>query len=128
MLPPATIWQAVALLAPDAWTRPHEKKFELYFLLSKCEYPVGNFVTTDALFDTVLGGAFSDLDGAKDLQVKLYQLAGKYDEGLAVPLRALGDFGVAFFRLRSGAASRAAERVRRPVELALSATGGHRGK
>jgi PAS domain S-box-containing protein len=90
--------QATALLAPDAWTRRYEETFELYLLLSECEYLVGNFEAADALFDMILGRASSDLDRAKvhSLRIKLYQVAGKYDQGLAVALNALRSFGVTF--------------------------------
>ena len=90
--------QAAALLSPDAWTSCYERTFELYLLLSECEYLAGNFKAADALFDMILGLAPSGLDRAKvhSLRIKLYQVAGKYDEGLAVALNALRSFGVTF--------------------------------
>ncbi len=90
--------QAAALLSPDAWTRCYAETFELYLLLSECEYLTGNFAAADTFFDMLLGRASSDLDGAKvhGLRIKLYQVAGKYDEGLAVALKALRYFGVTF--------------------------------
>ncbi|HUB11241.1 MAG TPA: serine/threonine-protein kinase PknK, partial [Acetobacteraceae bacterium] len=83
--------QAVALLAHDTWQRGYEETFELYLLLSECEYLVGNFAVADTLFDTILGRAQSDVDKAKvwSLRIKLYQVAGKYDAGLAVAREAL---------------------------------------
>ncbi|HUB15599.1 MAG TPA: ATP-binding protein, partial [Acetobacteraceae bacterium] len=52
----------------------------------------------DTLFDTILGRAQSDVDKAKvwSLRIKLYQVAGKYDAGLAVAREALSHFGVTF--------------------------------
>jgi PAS domain S-box-containing protein len=90
--------QATALFAPDAWSLRYEETFELYLLLSECEYLAGNFDAADALFDLILAGACSDLDSAKvhSLRIKLYQVAGKYDKGLAVALSALRTFGVGF--------------------------------
>jgi PAS domain S-box-containing protein len=90
--------QAAQLLPPDAWTRRYTETFELYLLLSECEYLVGNFGAADALFDLILRMAASDIDGAKvhSLRMKLYQVAGKYDEALAVALNALRHFGVNF--------------------------------
>lgn len=90
--------QAVALLAPEPWARRYEESFELFLLLSECEYLVGNFDAADMLFDTILSKSKSELDAAKvhSLRIKLYQVSGKYDEGLAVGLRALRAFGVTF--------------------------------
>ncbi|SIO48499.1 PAS domain S-box-containing protein [Bradyrhizobium erythrophlei] len=90
--------QATALLSSDAWIHRHAETFELYLLLSECEYLAGNFEAADALFEMILGRASSDLDRAKvhSLRIKLYQVAGKYDQGLAVALNALRSFGVTF--------------------------------
>jgi PAS domain S-box-containing protein len=90
--------QAVALLSADAWIRRYESTFELYLLLSECEYLAGNFDAADTLFSMILGRAFSALDAARvhSLRIKLYQVAGKYDEGLAVALGALASFQVTF--------------------------------
>jgi PAS domain S-box-containing protein len=90
--------RAASLLSSDAWMLRHEETFELYLLLSECEYLVGDFAAADTLFDMILGKAGSDLEGARvySLRIKLYQVAGKYDEGLAVALKALSHFGVTF--------------------------------
>jgi len=90
--------QATALLPADAWTRRYDQAFELYLLLSECEYLVGNFETADALFEMLLGRASSDLLRVKVhcLRIKLYEVSGKYDRGLEVALNALRAFGVAF--------------------------------
>jgi PAS domain S-box-containing protein len=90
--------QATALLSPDAWTRCYEQTFELYLLLSECEYLVGNFEAADVLFEMLLGRASSDVLRVKVhcLRIKLYEVAGKYDRGLAVALKALQGFGVVF--------------------------------
>ncbi len=90
--------QAAALAPPDAWTRLYEETFDLHLLLSECEYLVGNFAVADGLFGLILGKSRSDLDRAKvyGLRMKLYQVAGKYDDGVAVALDALRLFGVTF--------------------------------
>jgi PAS domain S-box-containing protein len=90
--------QATAVVSSDAWIHRYAETFELYLLLSECEYLAGNFEAADALFDMILGRASSDLDRAKvhSLRIKLYQVAGKYDQGLAVALNALRSFGVTF--------------------------------
>jgi PAS domain S-box-containing protein len=90
--------QAAALAAPDAWRRLYDETFELHLLFSECEYLVGNFAAADRLFDLILANARSHVDRAKvyGLRMKLYQVAGKYDDGVAVALEALRLFGVTF--------------------------------
>src|SRR5438128_9879342 len=90
--------QAAALAAPDAWTRLHGGTVELPPLLSECEYLVGNFTTADRPFHLTLANARSDVDRATvyGLRIKLYQVAGKYDDGAALALEALRPFRVIF--------------------------------
>src|SRR4051812_38737413 len=90
--------KAAALSTPDAWTRLNKETFELHLLLAECEYLVGNFAAADRLFDLILANARSDVDRAEvyGLRMKLYQVAGKYDDGVAVALDALRLFGVTF--------------------------------
>jgi PAS domain S-box-containing protein len=90
--------RAASLLSPNAWTLRHADTFELHILLSECEYLVGDFAAADTLFDMILGKARTDLEEARvySLRIKLYQVAGKYDEGLAVAVKALSHFGVTF--------------------------------
>ena len=90
--------QAAALLSQDAWGRRYEETFELHLALSECEYLVGNFVEADALSDAALERAGSNLDRAKiySLRIKLYQIAGQYDDGCTAALDGLREFGVTF--------------------------------
>jgi len=89
---------AEALLSPDAWGQRYQETFDLYLAFSECEYLVGNFAAADKLFDLILSRALSNLDRAKvyGLRMKLYQVAGKYDDGVTVALEALRLVGVAF--------------------------------
>jgi PAS domain S-box-containing protein len=89
---------AEALLRPDAWSQRYQETFDLYLAFSECEYLVGNFAAADKLFDLILTRAFSNLDRAKvyGLRMKLYQVAGKYDDGVTVALEALRLVGVTF--------------------------------
>ena len=50
------------------------------------------------MFDLILDKALSNVDRAKvyGLRMKLYQVAGKYDDGVTVALEALRLFGVMF--------------------------------
>ena len=90
--------KAAALLSSDAWTRSYERTFELHLAFSECEYLVGNFVEADALSDLSLDRARSNLDRARvySLRIKLYQVAGQYDDGCAAALNGLREFGVTF--------------------------------
>jgi PAS domain S-box-containing protein len=89
---------AEALLSPDAWGQRYQETFDLYLAFSECEYLVGNFAAADKLFDLILSRALSNLDRAKvyGLRMKLYQVAGKYDDGVTVALEALRLVGVTF--------------------------------
>jgi len=87
---------AEALLSPAAWDQRYQETFDLYLAFSECEYLVGNFALADRLFDLLLSRALSNLDRAKvyGLRMKLYAVAGKYDDGVTVALEALRLFGV----------------------------------
>jgi PAS domain S-box-containing protein len=87
---------AEALLSPDAWRGRYQETFDFYLAFSECEYLVGNFAAADNLFDLLLDRALSNLDRAKvyGLRMKLYQVAGKYDDGVTVALEALRLFDV----------------------------------
>jgi PAS domain S-box-containing protein len=87
---------AEGLLLPDAWKQQYQETFDFYFAFSECEYLVGNFAAADNLFDLLLEKALSNLDRAKvyGLRMKLYQVAGKYDDGMTVALEALRLFEV----------------------------------
>jgi predicted ATPase len=87
---------AEALLSSDAWRGRYQETFDFYLAFSECEYLVGNFAAADNLFDLLLDRALSNLDCAKvyGLRMKLYQVAGKYDDGVTVALEALRLFDV----------------------------------
>ena len=88
--------RAAGMLPSDAWTRRYADTFELYLALSECEYLIGNFVAADEMFGMMLDKARFDADRAKvySLRIKLYQVAGKYEDGLVVALDALRYFGL----------------------------------
>ena len=92
----AYLAQAESLLPPDAWDTRYDDTFALYLELSECEYLVGRFGRADDIFNLILEAARSDRDRARAyiLRVKLYQLSGRYDEGMSVSLEALRLFGV----------------------------------
>jgi predicted ATPase/signal transduction histidine kinase len=89
--------QATALLPADAWSTRYEETFALYMERVECEYLAGNFQRADALFDLILQNARSKLDRAKAyrLRMRLYQIAGRFGEAMAVMLEAMRLFGIA---------------------------------
>ena len=94
--------RAAGMLPSDAWTRRYADTFELYLALSECEYLIGNFVAADEMFGMMLDKARFDADRAKvySLRIKLYQVAGKYEDGLVVALDALRYFGLSLPGIR----------------------------
>ena len=92
----ALLLQATALLPADAWTTSYEDAFPLYLELAECEYLTGDFRRADELFDVMLEKARSDPERARvsSLKVRLYQVAGRYDDALAAALDALARFAV----------------------------------
>ncbi len=88
--------QAASLLLPSAWSARYEETFTLYLELSECEYLVGNFQRADELFDLILQNARYNLDRARAyrLRMRLYQVSGRYADGLTVAFEALRLFEV----------------------------------
>jgi PAS domain S-box-containing protein len=88
--------QGLALLDEDAWQADYADTLALYLDSSECEYLAGRFGQADALFNLILERAASDLDRAQvhRLRMRLYQVAGRYDDAVSVGLAALRLFGV----------------------------------
>ncbi|MDC3961352.1 sensor histidine kinase [Polyangium jinanense] len=88
--------QATALLAADAWRTQYEETFALYMERSECEYLVGNFQRADELFDLIFQNARSNPDRARvyRLRIRLYQVSGRYADGVTVAQEALRLFCV----------------------------------
>ncbi|WP_282423068.1 ATP-binding sensor histidine kinase [Polyangium sp. 15x6] len=87
---------ATALLPRDAWSALYDEALALYLERSECEYLVGNFESADELFNLILAHARSNLDRAAvyGLRMRLYQVSGRYHDGLTVALEALRLFEV----------------------------------
>jgi predicted ATPase len=85
------------LVPRDAWSARYEDTFALHLELSECEYLVGNFQRADELFRLVLQHARSNSDRARAYRarMRLYQIAGRHREAVAVMLEAVLHFGVA---------------------------------
>ncbi|AUX27669.1 serine/threonine protein kinase [Sorangium cellulosum] len=85
-----------ATLGEDGLSRDHALSWALTLEASECEYLCGRFAEAEALFRRLLDVARSNLERARvqGLRMKLYQVAGRYDEGVTVGQEALRLFGV----------------------------------
>jgi predicted ATPase/signal transduction histidine kinase len=97
---PATCYfdAASALLPEEAWRGRYDTMFSLCLERAECEFLCGEFERAEALFEQLLLRARTRVDKASvyGLRLKLYHVAGKYDEGLAMAIEALKLFGVVF--------------------------------
>jgi PAS domain S-box-containing protein len=89
---------AVNLLVENAWIEQYKKTFILFRERAECEFLTGNLEQAEELFDILLLKAASDVDKSNIymLQIRLYQVAGRYEEALTLGLEALKFFGVEF--------------------------------
>lgn len=87
---------AAALLPEDAWESRYDFAFSLFTERAECEYLGGAFEQAEALFDLLLARARTDFDKSTvyELRLKLCHVAGRYDEAVAMGLKALQFFGV----------------------------------
>ncbi|MGZ6971954.1 MAG: ATP-binding protein, partial [Thermoanaerobaculia bacterium] len=87
---------AASLLPEGAWQSRYEVLFPLFVERAECEYLCGAFEQAEVLFEVLLAQARSDVDKAMvyQLRLKLYHVAGKYDEAVAMATVALRLFGV----------------------------------
>ncbi|MGH2413146.1 MAG: ATP-binding protein, partial [Microcystaceae cyanobacterium] len=89
---------ATQLLSANAWETAYAQTFTLFRERAECEYLTGDLAQADALFQVLLSNAQSNLDRANvyRLQLRLYQIAGKYEEALTLGLNALKLFDLTF--------------------------------
>ncbi|PSB22065.1 PAS domain S-box protein [Phormidesmis priestleyi ULC007] len=89
---------ATDLLTETAWSDRYHQTFFLFKERAECEFLAGNLDQAEALFGNLLLNAQSALDQATVyiLQLRLYQVAGRYEEALTLGLEALEVFGVDF--------------------------------
>ncbi|AUX49003.1 serine/threonine protein kinase [Sorangium cellulosum] len=83
-------------LADGGAARDPALSWALTLEAAECEYLCGRFAEAEALFQRLLEVARSNLDSARvqSLRMKLYQVAGRYDEGVTVGQEGLRLFGV----------------------------------
>jgi len=89
---------AMNLLAENAWIEQYEETFTLFRELAECEFLTGNLGKAEELFELLFIKAASNMDKSNIymLQIRLYQVAGRYEEALTLGLEALKLFGVTF--------------------------------
>ncbi|KYC43851.1 histidine kinase [Scytonema hofmannii PCC 7110] len=87
---------ATNLLSENAWSEEYEQTFTLFRELSECEFLTGNLEQAEEIFKLLLLRAQSHLDKCDVymLQIRLYQVAGRYEEALVLGLEALKLFGI----------------------------------
>ena len=87
---------AHTLLPENAWQADYATVFNMTLELAECHYLAGNLAEADALFGVVLQHAQSELDRARVyyMQLKLYQVAGKYEDAAQLALRSFSSFGL----------------------------------
>jgi predicted ATPase/GAF domain-containing protein len=86
----------IEMLGDDAWEASYPLAFGLFVGSAESEYLCGRFDEADARFGEAERRARDDLDRATIhmLRLKLYQVAGRYEEGLEIGLAAIEPFGV----------------------------------
>jgi PAS domain S-box-containing protein len=89
---------AMNLLAENVWREQYEQTFTLFRELAECEFLTGNLEQAEQLFELLLLKTESHVDKSNIymLQIRLYQVAGRYEEALTLGLEALKLFGVTF--------------------------------
>ncbi|QLE48746.1 GAF domain-containing protein [Nostoc sp. C057] len=87
---------AMNLLADNAWIEQYEQTFTLFRELAECEFLTGNLEQAEQLFELLLLKAESHVDKSNIyiLQIRLYQVAGRYEKALTLGLEALKLFEV----------------------------------
>ncbi|MEH1901917.1 MAG: AAA family ATPase [Nostoc sp.] len=89
---------AMNLLAENDWIEQYEQTFTLFRERAECEFLIGNLEQAEELFDLLLLKAEYSVEKSNIymLQIRLYQVAGRYEEALTLGLEALKLFGVTF--------------------------------
>ena len=89
---------AMNLLAENVWIEQYEQTFTLFIESAECEFLTGNLDKSEEIFDLLLLKAKSHIEKSHIymLQIRLYQVAGRYEEALTLGLEALKLFGITF--------------------------------
>lgn len=86
----------IELLAEGAWDHDYAHAYALHCELAECESLAGAFERAEQLFAVIHDRARDPVDRANVyiLQMRLYQVAGRYDAGVDLGVRGLALFGV----------------------------------
>ncbi|MDC3958994.1 AAA family ATPase [Polyangium jinanense] len=86
----------LGLLPEDAWGTEYTLTRDLHAECAESEYLAGHFDAAEALFAECLRRAQDDVEraGLESVRLKLYQVAGRYAEGVTLATAALRRFGV----------------------------------
>lgn len=84
------------LLPEAAWERAYQLCYELHMELAQMEYLSANAAAAEALFDTVMGKAGTELERMEVYALKVVLLAGmgKYSEAVQTGIAALAALGI----------------------------------
>jgi PAS domain S-box-containing protein len=87
---------AATLLPEDAWKQNYPETFSLFLGLAECEYLDGAAQLADERIDAILARARTNLDRARiyQLRMRLYQVSGRFGDGMRVSREALSIFGI----------------------------------
>jgi predicted ATPase/GAF domain-containing protein len=85
-----------ALLPEGAWDDDYAHAYALHCELAECEYLAGEFERAEEFFHEIHRRAHDGVDRANVyiLQMRLYQVAGRYDAGVELGVRGLELLGV----------------------------------
>jgi predicted ATPase/signal transduction histidine kinase/ActR/RegA family two-component response regulator len=88
--------QATDLMPPDAWQTDYERVYSAHLQRAECEYLVGDFTRAEALLKSTLDQSRSTLDRARVYApwLLLYQISGRFSEGVKLGTQALALFDV----------------------------------
>ncbi|PRQ08381.1 AAA family ATPase [Enhygromyxa salina] len=107
-------------LPASAWATDYSLCFELHRELAECEYLCGRFSVAEELFQALIEHAQDQLDEAEiyTIRLRLYQVAGRYNDGVDLAHAALAKLGVTFPEDAEGVgAATGAEAARVPENL-----------
>ena len=112
--------QATELLTPESWDAHYDLAFEALLGRGECAYLVGQFTEAEHSFTSLLEHCRSELDRARvyTLWLRLYQISGRFREGVTLGTRALALLGICLPEAPDDIA-RSIEAERREVEALL---------
>ena len=89
---------AIELVVDDDWTQDERLCFDLHREYAACEYLCSRYEHAEELFRALIERARDELDRADVyiIRLRLYQVAGRYKDGVQLACEALAELGVRF--------------------------------